>query len=99
MEKSRMNERWQPARRRALRLASIFGALAITRLAGAQQKPPVPKGLKKRSKEAVGYRDFPYENRTCAKCMLYLGDGECAIIDGKVSPEGWCNQWIPPTFG
>jgi High potential iron-sulfur protein len=62
-------------------------------------KPKPPTGLKKRPREAVGYRDFPYENRTCAKCMLYVGDGECVIIEGKVSVDGWCNQWTPPTIG
>jgi High potential iron-sulfur protein len=88
------------SRREALKRAcGVIGALAAAPMVPAAEKPAVPKGLKKRSRESVGYRDFPYENRSCAKCMLYLGDGECAIIDGKVSPDGWCNQWIPPTFG
>jgi len=30
---------------------------------------------KKYSKERVGYRDEPYEGRTCAKCILYAGHG------------------------
>lgn len=88
------------ARRRMMRLvvAALTGSLASWGRA-EDAKPGPPTGLKKRPRESVGYRDFPYENRSCAKCMLYVGDGECVIIDGKVSVDGWCNQWTPPTIG
>jgi hypothetical protein len=87
-------------RRRLLRylLGGIAGMLALSGRAN-EPRPAPPTGLKKRPRESVGYRDFPYENRTCAKCMLYVGDGECVIIEGKVSVDGWCNQWTPPTIG
>jgi High potential iron-sulfur protein len=87
-------------RRRMLRylVSGIVGLFAVSTQA-EDTKPKVPTGLKKRSRESVGYRDFPFEKRSCAKCMLYAGDGECVIIDGKVSPDGWCNQWTPPTIG
>ena len=39
------------------------------------------------------------DGSSCAKCLLYFGDGQCAIIEGEVSPDGWCNQWVPPTVG
>ena len=55
--------------------------------------------MKKYTKERVGYRDQPYEGRTCAKCVLYAGDGKCAIVEGQVSPDGWCMQWTPATIG
>ena len=87
-------------RRRLLRyLLSGIAAVFTLPVLGDDAKSKLPTGLKKRPRESVGYRDFPYEKRTCAKCMLYVGDGECVIIDGKVSPEGWCNQWTPPTIG
>ena len=90
----------QPSRRRMLQslFAGIIGSFSFqTRAEDIKHTPP--RGLKKRSRESVGYRDFPYEKRSCAKCMLYVGDGECVIIEGKVSPDGWCNQWTPPTIG
>jgi len=71
--------------------------LAATRDSAAQQKPKAT--LKKRSKEAVGYRDEPYEGRSCAKCVLYAGHGECVLVEGEVSPNGWCVQWTPATMG
>jgi len=91
---------FRPSRRRAIKGAASIGAAAA--LAGAlesvaQQKPKA--GLKKRSKEAVGYRDEPLEGRSCAKCVLYVGHGECVIVEGEVSPNGWCAQWTPATMG
>ena len=91
-------------KRGALRLAaSIGGAAIITGAldATAQQIPkfkpkPAPK---KHTKEKVGYRDEPYDGRSCGKCVLYQGHGECVIVEGEVSPEGWCIHWTPATMG
>jgi hypothetical protein len=88
------------SRRHVLSAAVSVGGGAL--LAGtldstAQQKPKAT--LKKRSKEAVGYRDEPYEGRSCAKCVLYAGNGECVLVEGEVSPNGWCLQWTPATVG
>lgn len=91
---------FRPSRRRALKGAASIGAAAVLVCAlesAAQQKPKA--GLKKRSKEAVGYRDEPLEGRSCAKCVLYVGHGECVIVEGEVSPNGWCVQWTPATMG
>jgi hypothetical protein len=77
-------------------LAGVAGGLAFE--ASAQDAKP-KAAMKKYSKERVGYRDQPYEGRTCAKCVLYAGDGNCAIVEGQVSPDGWCMQWTPATMG
>ena len=90
----------RPSRRRMLHAAmSVGGAALLSRALDsiAQQKPKAT--LKKRSKEAVGYRDEPYEGRSCAKCVLYAGHGECVLVEGEVSPNGWCLQWTPATMG
>lgn len=96
------------ARRGALKAVVTIGAgavLAVALKATAEQpKADPPKAnpkaaLKKRSKEKVGYRDEPYEGRSCAKCVLYAGHGECILVDGQVSPDGWCVQWTPATMG
>ena len=86
-------------------LAALAGTCGVAALgkplqALAQQPAVQPKAkLKKYPKERVGYRDEPYLGRTCAKCVLYVGVGECAIVDGEVSPNGWCLQWTPATMG
>jgi len=91
---------FRPSRRRVLKGAASIGGAAVLANAlesAAQQKPKA--GLKKRSKESVGYRDEPLEGRSCAKCVLYVGHGECVIVEGEVSPNGWCVQWTPATIG
>jgi hypothetical protein len=72
-----------------------------TAAAGVMARPvgAAETKTKKYTKERVGYRDEPYEGRTCSKCVLYAGEGECAIVEGKVSPTGWCVQWTPATVG
>ena len=89
----------RPSRRRVLLATMSVGAALLARVpeSKAQQKPKAT--LKKRSKEAVGYRDEPYEGRSCAKCVLYSGHGECVLVEGEVSPNGWCVQWTPATMG
>jgi hypothetical protein len=90
----------RPSRRRVVLAAmSVGGAALLARVldSNAQQKPKAT--LKKRTKEAVGYRDEPYDGRSCAKCVLYSGNGECVLVEGEVSPNGWCLQWTPATMG
>jgi high potential iron-sulfur protein len=85
-------------RRRLLKQgAALIGGILAFPILAAEEKPSF-KGLRKRSKESVGYRDFPYERRTCSKCVLYVGEGECVIVEGKVDLNGWCTQWTPGTM-
>ena len=79
----------------------LLNAVGATAAIGFVAQPacaadPKPK---KYTKERVGYRDEPYEGRSCSKCVLYAGEGDCAIVEGKVSPNGWCVQWTPSTVG
>jgi len=74
-----------------------MGIAAAACAVGAAEK--ATPSAKKYSKERVGYRDEPYNGRTCGVCMLYAGDGECAIVEGVVRKQGWCTQWTPATMG
>src|SRR5512139_2461694 len=85
-----------PRRRRIIAVVAI-GMAAACAGAGAAEQGAAKK--KKYTKERVGYRDEPYNGRTCAMCVLYAGDGECAIVEGVVRKEGWCTQWTPATMG
>lgn len=89
-----MKDRPPRAARRNFCVTLALACAAPVLAANAAQ----PKS-KKYTKERVGYRDEPYQGRTCAKCVLYAGDGVCAIVDGAVSPDGWCTQWTPATMG
>jgi len=90
-----MTQRGRGLSRRRFLVATAVGACVS--IANAQNKPE--PGLRKRSREEVRYQNEPYLGRTCARCVLYQGDGMCVILDGAVSPNGWCNQWVPNTMG
>jgi hypothetical protein len=83
--------------RRAFLTGVATGACGFALIAGAQTKPQ--PGLRKRTREEVRYQNEPYLGRTCSRCVLYQGEGVCVILDGAVSPNGWCSQWVPNTMG
>jgi High potential iron-sulfur protein len=94
------SRKYQPSRRQMLQsLATGILGLFSLNTRGEEKKMSPPAGLKKRPREKFKYQDSPVDGRSCARCMLYFGNGQCAIIEGEVSPDGWCNQWVPPTVG
>lgn len=79
-----------------------FAAVTVAGSAAAQQRGPDGRykpQLRKRTREEVHYQDGPHLGRTCSRCVLYQGNGTCVILEGPVSPNGWCNQWVPNTMG
>ena len=56
----------------------------------------------KAKKQAVKYQDKPNGKQKCADCMHFIpaksgkGTGTCKIIEGAISPNGWCAEWEQP---
>lgn len=92
-----MGRQRQRLSRRKFLAGAATGTCMLALSAGAQDK--AKPGLRKRSREQVRYQNEPFLGRTCSRCVLYQGDGVCVILDGAVSPNGWCNQWVPNTMG
>jgi hypothetical protein len=48
----------------------------------------------KADKRDFFYQDKPKDGKSCANCRMFSlaqgGVGMCAIVDGDVSPNGWC---------
>ncbi|HKQ25162.1 MAG TPA: hypothetical protein VJT81_12040 [Burkholderiales bacterium] len=88
-------------RRTLLKSVAVLAASFVVEPLSAQQnrKKPQQPGMRIRTRAEIGYRDEPYLGRTCAKCVLYAGDGKCVIVSEPVSSEGWCPQWVPNTVG
>jgi len=55
----------------------------------------------KMAKTAVDYQDHPKGKEMCSNCRLFIpganpkAPGECKAVAGSISPEGWCNIYIP----
>lgn len=52
------------------------------------------------SKSAVAY--FPLSppplvwDYKCKKCRFWEEPDGCSVVEGKISPRGWCAIWLPP---
>ena len=53
----------------------------------------------KASKTDFLYQDKPKDGKSCATCRLFEATesdkGTCAVIEGEVSPRGWCIAYLP----
>jgi hypothetical protein len=64
----------------------MTGALSAFALYSA----PYARAEKKISHEEAKYQDTPKDIRMCATCSLFLPPDACKVVEGKVSPSGWC---------
>jgi hypothetical protein len=67
-------------------------ALSVLAAGGAQaqQRP----GIVKASKKVAGYiekNDASAQN--CSQCHFYLDPFDCMVVEGPVSPWGYCNYF------
>jgi hypothetical protein len=83
-EKNTVND---SARRRSLlkSMAALAGiaVLPLSKNASAQKAP----------QSAVQYQDKPKGDQQCDNCVHFEAPGACKIVEGKVSPKGWCAVW------
>jgi hypothetical protein len=47
----------------------------------------------KMSKQEAEYQDSPKDIRMCATCTLYEPPTSCTVVEGDVSPNGWCKAF------
>jgi hypothetical protein len=57
----------------------------------------VPLGLarsaEKMSKDAAQYQDEPRGIAMCATCSLFVEPRSCKVVEGDISPNGWCKAY------
>jgi hypothetical protein len=76
-------------RRRLLRLALAGFASVLTRSATSRAQAQV-----KMSKQEADYQDSPKDIRMCATCTLFEPPKSCKVVEGDVSPHGWCKAFV-----
>ena len=47
------------------------------------------------SKAAVAYQDRPDGDKECAKCAQFEPPAACKLVDGPISPQGYCRLFAP----
>ena len=81
-------------RRSVLRGAALLATAALT-----ARVMPGKEALAqaKASKEAMQYQDKPNADKQCSNCQSFLPSNSCAIVEGPVSPSGYCLAWSKKT--
>lgn len=73
-----------PLSRRSALAAAIGGTLAA--VAG---KAPADSA-NKAPQRAAGYQPQPNGSKKCEGCAQFRGPDACSIVQGPISPDGWC---------
>ncbi len=79
-------------------------ALALAGLAGLGTRAAVAQTTKA-TQAAVHYQDQPKDGKKCATCNFFIppsgtasgaaSAGTCKIVQGSISPMGWCDFYAP----
>ncbi len=43
---------------------------------------------------AVTYQATPKGDQQCSNCSLFQPPSACTLVDGTISPSGWCKFWV-----
>lgn len=62
--------------------AALFGPTRNAQAAKFPQTSP-----------AVAYQSSPKDAHQCDGCMLFQAPNSCQVVDGTISPTGWCKLW------
>ena len=78
------------SRRSLLKAVALFGAATLTEFLAPRRQALAQQ---KASKQAMKYQDKPNGDQRCSSCMHFLPNNRCAIVEGTISPQGWCTAW------
>jgi hypothetical protein len=52
-----------------------------------------PAYAQKMTKEATKYQDTPKDGLKCKDCVYFQSPAACGLVEGKISPDGWCSLY------
>jgi hypothetical protein len=55
---------------------------------------PVRQAAAKMAQTAVAYQATPKGDQQCGNCSLFQAPSSCTLVDGTISPSGWCKFWV-----
>ena len=85
-----MDDRRKLTRRSALQRVALLAGASLT--ANLMQSS-VAQAQQKATKDAVKYQDKPKGDQQCSNCLQFVAPGSCKIVEGAVSPTGYCIAW------
>ena len=67
----------------------FLGGMSTWPITARAQQP----GMEKLSKAQAQYQDSPRGIAMCATCTLFIQPRACRVVDGDISPNGWCKEY------
>jgi hypothetical protein len=67
-----------------------MGVMAVAPCGAAAAQEYKPQEQKKLTQKAARYQDRPKGNEACGTCPYFVFPKSCAVVEGEVSPNGWC---------
>jgi hypothetical protein len=68
----------------------IFGMVVGAGVAGATILAPRSAAAAKLSQSDTGYQNHPNGAQRCDTCANWQAPGSCKLVNGTISPSGWC---------
>ncbi len=84
-------------RRNFLKTASLLATIAAIPVSVISKEAFAAK----MAKASMQYQDHPKGNLKCSQCMQFVpgksakAAGSCNLIEGSISPDGWCLAYAP----
>jgi hypothetical protein len=67
--------------------------LVLLGLAELLNVPRRAFAVDKLSKKDAEYQESPKGIQMCATCTLFAAPGSCKVVEGDISPNGWCKVY------
>jgi hypothetical protein len=77
--------------RRGLLLGAVAGGGVL--IAAALITPT--EASAKVAQRSVAYRGAPNGTARCSNCALWQPPAACKVVEGVISPNGWCSIYAP----
>lgn len=90
MSADHTNGRADLSRRSLLHLALASGGVLF-----AAAVPTAAVAGSKIAQKAVKYQDTPKGKARCDNCRQWQAPAACKLVDGTISPSGWCMIYAP----
>ena len=74
---------------------AMLGGTALVLGAGASGLMATSALAAKTPQKAAMYQDKPKDGKMCSACTQFEAPGSCKLVDGSISPNGWCQLFTP----
>lgn len=82
----------QKLSRRGFLEKSLTGA-ALVSAGSLSGWASIAEAQTKVTKASARYQDKPNKGQQCSGCVNFAGPSDCKIVQGPISPNGWCRHF------